>query len=203
MTSVTLKTFQDMPIASASVMIGAAPDSEAFWNFSTFIVSQSPRLQDSGVMGYSYLSPSTSYNGSMVGGYLGVFNMPNGTVAEFDKATRFLQDYIGSIPGVQTSTFPIQYPSLYAWYQVNKNVATVGRNNAVGNRLLDSKALSNITALKATMRAATPAGTIANLNLIAGPGLWSAKPAGSSNSVTPAWRKAYMEYGMYVQAFVS
>jgi FAD/FMN-containing dehydrogenase len=31
MTSVTLKTFPEMPFASASVLIGAAPDSEAFW----------------------------------------------------------------------------------------------------------------------------------------------------------------------------
>lgn len=85
---------------------------------------------------------------------------------------------------------PVQYPSLYAWYQVNKNVARIGENNAVGNRPLDAKALSNVTALRAAMQKATPAGTLANLNLLSGPGLRNAVPAGGSNSVHPAWRDA-------------
>lgn len=74
----------------------------------------------------------------------------------------------------------------------------IGGNNAVGNRLLDKKALSNITALERAMKAATPSGTLANLNLVAGPGLWTAKPAGGSDAVTPAWRKTYVEYGMWL-----
>ena len=93
------------------------------------------------------------------------------------------------------SVIPTQYSSLYAWYEANKNVAPVGANNALGSRLLNHQALSNITALRAAMNKATPPGTIANLNLVAGPGLWAAKPAGGSDSVTPAWRDAYVEYG--------
>ena len=122
--------------------------------------------------------------------------MPNGSLAELGKATAFLQEYIGSIPGVQLSVVPKQYLSLFDWYQASKNVAPVGFNNAVGNRLLDGQALSNVTALRAAMSKATPPGTFANLNLVAGPGLWNAKPAGGSDSVTPAWRRAYVEYGM-------
>jgi hypothetical protein len=195
MTSVTLKTFAEMPVASASVLIGAAPDSEAFWNFTTFIVSQSPRLQEFGVQGYCYVAPEFPFNGTVVGGYLGVLSLPNGTLAQLEKATAPLQHYIGSIPGVTMSIIPTQYASLYAYYEAIKNVAPVGFNNAVGNRLLDKEALVNVTALRIAMKKATPPGTIGNLNLIAGPGLWSAKPAGGSDSVTPAWRKAYVEYG--------
>lgn len=75
MTSVTLKTYPEMPVASASVLIAAAPDSEAFWNATTYIIAQSPRLQESGVMGYCYIAPSYPFNGRVVGGYLGALNM--------------------------------------------------------------------------------------------------------------------------------
>lgn len=196
MTSVTLKTFPEMPAAAASVLIAAAPDSEAFWNFTSFIISQAPQLQASGVMSYSYISPYYFYNGSYVGGFLGTLILPNGTVEELFSAISPVQEHLATIPGVVAQLLPIQYPSLYAWYQATKNTAPIGKNSAVGNRLLDGKALSNVTALRAAIKKATPLGTLANLNVVAGPGLWAAKPAGGSISVTPAWRKAYVEYGM-------
>ena len=195
MTSVTLKTYPDMPVASVSVLIAAEPDSNAFWNFTTYIVSQAPRLQDAGIMGYTYLTPAYPYERSIVGGFLGVLLMPNGTVAELERSAAFLHEYISSIPEVNITFVSVQYPSLYAWYQVNKNEMPIGGNNAVGNRLLDGQALSNVTVLQAAMKKATPIGTLANLNIVAGPGMWAAKPAGGSDSVTPAWRMAYVEYG--------
>jgi hypothetical protein len=131
----------------------------------------------------------------VVGGFLGELLLPNGTTDELQESAAFLQEYIATIPGVTAHYKPTQYPSLYAWYEVNKNTMPIGSNEAVGNRLLDGKALSNVTALRMAMEKATPAGTLANLNLVAGPGLWAAKPAGGSDSVTPAWRKAYVEYG--------
>ena len=53
MTSVSLKTFIEMPVASAAVTIGAPPNSEAFWNATTHIISQSPQLQEANVMASS------------------------------------------------------------------------------------------------------------------------------------------------------
>lgn len=195
MTSVTLKTFPDMPVASVGVMAGAAPNSDAFWDLVSLIFSSAPRLQEQGVVGYSYISPDFPYNGSVVGGFLSGFLLPNGTVGELQDATAFLGDRIAALPGVLASYSPVQYPSLYTWYQANKNVAPIGGNSAVGNRLLDAKSLSNVTALRAAMQKATPSGTLANLNLVSGPGLRDALPAGGSDSVTPAWRDAYVEYG--------
>ena len=195
MTSVTLKTFHEVPIASAFVLVAGSPDSEPFWNAATYMISQSPRLAESGIMGYSYVAPEYPYNGSIVGGYFGALNMPNGTLAELGNATMYLQKHLGSMPGVQVTIVPTEYPSLFAWYEQNRNLQPVGSNNAIGNRLLDGPALSNVTALRSAIIKATPRGTITSLNQIAGPGLWSAKPAGGSNSVTPAWRKAYVEYG--------
>lgn len=197
MTSVTLKTFPDMPVASVGVTVGAAPNSQAFWNLTTVIVSSAPKLQERNVMGYSYISPNISYNGSVVGGFLGSFLLPNGTVEELADATAFLKDELSAIPGVLADYTPQQLPSLWAWYRTGKNQQPIGANAALGNRLLDAKALSNRTALLAAMQKATPSGTVANLNLISGPGLRNARPAGGSDSVNPAWRQAYIEYGMF------
>jgi hypothetical protein len=122
---------------------------------------------------------------------------PNGTLQELGKATYFLEEYIKSISEVQLTVVPTQYASVYEFYEATKNTAPVGFNNAVGNRLLDGKALANVTALREAINKATPPGTLANLNLVAGPGLWAAKPAGGSVSVTPSWRSAYIEYGTF------
>lgn len=197
MTSVTLKTFPELPIASLSVTIVAAkPNSNAFWAAITYIVSQAPQLQEKGIMGYSYLSPAYPVDGAIAGGYIGQLLLPGGSVSEAQEAINAIQKTLAGIPGVKSSFAATQLPSLYAWYETNKNTQPVGQNSAVGNRLLDAKALSNLTALRAAMERATPSGTLANLNLIAGPGLWVARPAGDNNSVTPAWRRAYVEYGM-------
>ena len=184
-----------MPIASVEVAAGAEPNSEAFWDLVTLIFSSAPRLQASNVMGYSYISPSFPYNGSIAGGFLGGFLLPNGTVEELQEATAFLRDAVAAIPGVEASYIPTQLPNLWSWYEAAKNEAAIGQNRAIGNRLLDAKALSNLTALRGAMQKATPSGTLANLNLVSGPGLRNAVPAGGSDSVTPAWREAYVEYG--------
>ena len=148
-------------------------------------------------MGYCYITSSYNLSGTDVGGYLGALILPNGTLAELQEATLFAQEYIGTIKGLTTSFHGTEYPSFLAYYEATKNTDPIGFNERVGNRLLDGKALSNLTALRKAIEVATPAGTIANLNLIAGPGLWKAKPAGGSDSVTPAWRKAYVEYGTF------
>lgn len=176
-------------------MAAAEPNSEAFWDLVTFILSSTSQLHERSVVGYCYISPNFPYNDTLVGGFLGGFLLPNGTVEELQKATEFLQEGIAALPGVLVMYTPIQYPSLFAWYQVYKNQLPIGENRAIGSRLLDAKALSNLTALRAAMQKATPSGTLANLNLVSGPGLRTAVPAAGSDSVTPAWRDAYVEYG--------
>lgn len=80
----------------------------------------------------------------------------------------------------------MQYPNIYFWYNVYKNIASIGANSALGNRLLDAEAFGNKTALRKAIKASTPMGTAATLNLVAGPGLWDAQPAGGSSAVSPA-----------------
>lgn len=99
MTSVTIKTFPSMPVAVVDVTFGGAPGSEAFWNATTYVVSQSPRLQASGIMSYCYLSPGLELNGTSVGFYTGTLIMPNGTVKDLESAASFLKEYISGIEG--------------------------------------------------------------------------------------------------------
>lgn len=75
MSSVTVKTYHEMPVASAAVLFDAPPNSEAFWNATTYIIAQSPRLQESGVMGYYYIAPEYQLNGTLVGGYIGLLSL--------------------------------------------------------------------------------------------------------------------------------
>lgn len=116
---------------------------------------------------------------------------------ELRNATAFLKDSLSALPGVfaDFDYAPEQLSSVLALYNEVRNTAPVGTNAAVGNRLLDARALSNLTALRAAMQKATPSGTVANLNLISGPGLRNARPAGGDASINPAWRDAYIEYG--------
>ncbi len=107
-----------------------------------------------------------------------------------------MADYCPCQFRIQLSVAPKQFKNLYDWYKVYKNTIPIGSNDAVGNRLLDAKALSNVTELRKAIEVATPVGTLANLNLVAGPGLWHAKPAGGNNSVGPFWRRSYVEYAV-------
>lgn len=128
MTSVTLKTYPSMPIAAAGIVFGAAPNSEAFWNATTFIVSQSPRLQASGVMGYCYLSPGVKINGTDIAFYAGALIMPNGTVSEFESATAFLREYISSIPGYDIFRESIRCTLTCLFFSLAFNCLSMPRN---------------------------------------------------------------------------
>jgi hypothetical protein len=194
-----LKTFHDTPIASLIVLIGGALNSDVYWDAMAYVVSQFGRMQQNGLAGYSYIVPETTYNGTTLSGCLLSLLMPNGTIAEAEAAIAFIGDYLNTRwPGqLLISVTPTQYANLYGWYQVNKNQQPVGYDNAIGSRLLGAQELSqNLTVIRKVLQDSIPLGGVANINIIAGPGVWNATPAGGSNSVNPVWRKTYVEYGM-------
>ena len=89
------------------------------------------------------------------------------------------------------------YSRFYDWWGVNQAAVDQGTGTdiVVASRLLDGHALSDVSALSSTVGAAVPPGNLANLNLVGGKGVWEALPAGGSDSVSPAWRTAYVEWG--------
>jgi hypothetical protein len=88
------------------------------------------------------------------------------------------------------------WPSYYDWWKATITDIGVGLDYLVGNRLLDGEALSKPQdTLIQTLKDATPPGALININAIAGPGVWNAKPRGGNDSINLAWRKAYVEFG--------
>lgn len=76
------------------------------------------------------------------------------------------------------------------------NAPGIGIDLINGNRLLDGNALSQPqSVLEEILKEATPPHQSININLISGPGVWNAQPAGGGNSINPAWRTAYAEFG--------
>lgn len=181
-----------------SVVLGAALDSEAYWNTVAYLLSQSPRLCDAGVSAYTYIARQTNNGNSTISGYEGLFFGFNTSINAFSQIFAPIQQYINSTwPGqVLVQAIPTQFPDFHTWWQSNVNPSGVGVNDLIGSRLLDGSALSQpLPVLEQTLRAATPYNAAAIAHLVSGPRLWSAKPRGGSDSVNPAWRKTYVHFG--------
>jgi hypothetical protein len=88
------------------------------------------------------------------------------------------------------------FPDFYSYWDVNSAAIGVGSDVILGSRLLDGEALSSPRAVMAqTLQEVTPPGGVVNINLVSGPGVWSAVPRGGNDSVHPSWRKAYVHFG--------
>ena len=70
-------------------------------------------------------------------------------------------------------------------------------DSQLGSRLLDEKALSlPLSSLAEGLSTAYPDFVLLG-NLVSGPGVWNAKPAGGLGSMTPAWRKAVVHMSVF------
>jgi hypothetical protein len=198
MTSATIKNYPELPIATVDLTIASALNMNAFWDAMAYIVSKYPAIQGKGMMGYTYIANSLVINGSTISGFSGEFLMPNGTGTQASDAIQSIVDHIKKQwPNMIVTSTPGHYPSLYAWYEAHKNTDPVGADVALSSRLLSGEALGqNLSTIRTLLESSVPVATPVNLNLVAGPGTWHAEPAGGSDAVNPAWRKAYLHYGM-------
>jgi hypothetical protein len=181
---------------------GAAPNSTAYWSANTYLTSQYKHLIDSGVTRYTYSSPNLAgilpnNSGSAV--YEGIFLAPNRSLVYLLEIMSPLQSYVNNTWGDQSYLFENDTKTApdYSWLSaLGASAPGVGGDAVEGNRLLDGEALSQpLDVLEQTSRDANPAQGGINIDLISGPGVWNARPAGRSNSMHPAWRKAYVEFG--------
>jgi hypothetical protein len=178
--------------------IGTAPNTEAFWDFSTYIHSQFPALADLSIAGYAQLASNTSQNGVFYGGCQGVFFIPalsssnttDSLAAAFNPIfTHVEETWPGQfVSGISNRT----YPSFNDFFLETSGPNEAGIDLKIGSRLLDAKALSaDLPALKSALKVAMggPGGSIMS-HLVSGKGVRDAVPRGGSNSVNPAWRKS-------------
>ena len=211
MTSVTINTFPEVPITTYTLSFGSAQGSEAYWETVAYLVSKLPHIMDSGVAGYAYALPQYDYEGQAASIWESLFLMPNSSIAKLESIMSFFSEYVNTTWSGQITLIPpttTQFPTVYAYYQANKNQAPVGENDIITSRLLDGAALSkNVSLIREYVQTSLPTSAdsntdiippVVNINLISGPGLWKAVPAGGSDSVNPVWRRAYLEYGMSV-----
>lgn len=190
-----------MPVASFNFNFVSHPNSSAYWGAITYLLSQYPHLVQSGVNGYVFSASAVSGffpNASAVSGYTGIFFSPTRNSTEVTKLLTPILEYINSTwPGLDfLGVSAKQHPDFNSFLPDISAAQGIGENVIIGNRLLDATALSlPLAELEQAVRDASSPEGILNLNIIGGPGVWNAKPRGGSDSVSPAWRKAYVEFG--------
>lgn len=100
---------------------------------------------------------------------------------------------LGPYPGQFVNSVTTRtYSDFWEFYKDNNGPLGANHDQLLGSRLLDGKAIANQTAVKETYKALAQDGDIVSLYLVGGKNVWNAKPRGGSNSVHPAWRKAYI-----------
>ncbi len=207
-TSVTIRAFPSTDFHVATVILGTGPGTEGYWDVVANVLSQYPTLDEQGISGYAYLAPgilSPDLNiTSPIDAFFGVFFLPqlhptNTSTSLEETIKKLFADVSTPYPGQYFSSVSVKsYPDFWTWYAVNNGPLEAGGNTVLGSRLIDGEALTkNLTALKQAYEAATPPGHMTSVFLVGGKGVRDAKPRGGSNSVGPAWRKAYIHSGMY------
>lgn len=89
-----------------------------------------------------------------------------------------------------------QEPNIYDWWKAAYPAAQLAPvDSQLGSRLLDEDALSlPLPILANALQTAYPNLVLLG-NLVIGPGVWNAQPAGGLGSMTGAWRKAIVHLG--------
>ena len=163
-----------------------------------YILSQFPSLSDAGLTGYSFVIPEildpVSGN-STIALFLGAFALLD---TEDENVLMDLWEPINehinaTWPGWQAAYYLEYHPSFLSWWTAHHDADDqAGLDLLVGSWLLDKKALTaDLEELASALRTFAGAGA-AMAHLVAGKGVADAQPAGGSNAILPAWRKAYV-----------
>ncbi|KAK5988880.1 putative FAD-linked oxidoreductase [Cladobotryum mycophilum] len=209
-TSVTVRTFPNTRITAHILTINTTADSEAFWDTTSLIHSDLPRLADGGFSGQYFILPNSSSAagarvlgtqaaGLQFGPSRGIIswalNIMNQPATAANKLVEPLLQQLKNATwntdiSIETEVQEFQDFSSYA--DVFDGPQVVGVDGLIGGRFLDRKALDgNRTALKEALKAAiNPAGGIILGEMVMGKGVWDAQPRGGDSAVSKAWRSA-------------
>ena len=154
-------------------------------------------MSEAGAMGYYYVVPIDGHEAdpSKRGKLQGVFLLPEKTSAEAERILAPLVTTINSSnwdDKIYIEKVVMTYPAFSPQWAAQSSAGDAGIDIRLGSRLLDHAALTSDTIkLKDALRKSTPAQWRIAGNFVAGPGVRNAAPAGGSNAVLLAWRKAY------------
>ena len=168
-----------------------------FWQATAYFHAQLPQLVKSGVMGYYNISATSPFNQSTPLILGGAFWILNSSIAALDAILVPFLDEINTTFAVEVTHSTEFAPNVYDWWKVYYPPGAVAMSDGqLGSRLLDENALSvPLPQLAEALRTAYPDLVLLG-NLVAGPGVWNAKPPGGLGSMTPAWRKAVVHLSM-------
>jgi hypothetical protein len=207
MLSVTVRAYPVLPLSVMVWSYNTTANSDTYWSMLANFHNQLPELSEAGGMGYYYMTPNNSATQSdpaLRGMLSGVWLFPKQTETQMKAALEPLTDKIlasvvtgadAIVPGNYTASLP---NFITAWLVLSPAEAVSGGgkyDSRLGSRLLDRKALKTDSAGLATaLRKANPIPSETFLgHVVAGKAV--ANPPGGipggSNSVLPAWRKAY------------
>jgi hypothetical protein len=185
-------------VISMNFIVAAPAENPYAFDMVAYVLSKFPELIDAGVSGYPVIVKKTPnvYDGSgvLISGILGQLIMldtqrPADITNLFSPIFRHIN---ATWAGFQFYSTAKSFPNFLAWYLDNFDNTPVGTETLAGSRLLDAQALSgNSTATKLAYEKFSDGG-LSTAFMVSGKGVWNAKPRGGSNSVCPAWRKAYV-----------
>jgi hypothetical protein len=195
---VTVRTVPSAPIAIFDFSIEAEPNSLAYWDSVTYLLTQFPTLADSNVAAFTYLYPNTSAAGlgDNVASFEAIFALYNPTSA------RTLEGLLAPIVRhinethsnrITTKATSIVFPNFYSMFLKYADDTGAGVDKVVGSRLLPPETLKEHAFKSALMDFVGEAG--GRLYMVSGKGVWNASPRGGSDAVNPAWRKALIHAG--------
>lgn len=199
-TSMTMKTHPSPKITQASLIVSAQLDDPILPDLMGYMASQATYLLNSGVSGYSYIghnmsSPSPPGSGlpSAISGIMGTFIVQ-------DKGPDAVQDIFKPLNDTIMQRWKgdgkmflstKEYPSFLAWASENYDEDPTGQDVFLGSRLLDT---SFVERDEKTIGQALwdVSGKMPRLAMfvLGGKGVQEVQPAGGSDAVNPAWRRA-------------
>ena len=195
--SVTVRAYPSISFTEYLFQFNTTANSDTYWNLTTLFHSFIPSLSEAGVMGYYYATPRSESEAdpSKRGKLQGVLFLPEKTPAEAEKILAPLVTAVNSSnwdDRIYSEKGAIPYPAFSQQLAVQAASGDAGEDGRLSSRLLDHDALtSDPVKLKEALRKSTPPPWLINGHLVAGPGVRNAVPAGGSNAVLPAWRRAY------------
>lgn len=194
----TIKTHPSPKMTQWFLPFFIPPRAPFFWEVVAYVFSQLPTLGDAGLAGYFFVitDENSTFGVTGIGGVGTVLGHDTTNVARLlGKMNNTMQQ---RWPMTGTGVYPPppdQYDNYLDWFEVNQDRNTAGGSVLMSSRLLGKDVLEgDAAALAHALEAAasTDYGDGIQAYLIAGKGVANAKPRGGSNSVHPAWRRAYL-----------
>ncbi|KIW33495.1 uncharacterized protein PV07_00341 [Cladophialophora immunda] len=201
--SVTVRAYPVLPAAVYTFSYNTTANSDTFWSLVAYFHNQLPELSDAGIMGYYFITPNNSASQSdpaRMGSVSGFWFAPNKSVEETQHILAPMEQTIQKnaynwTDAIFVSNVSAPVPDFTKFWLAFVTPQSVGSEVRLGSRLFDRAALKTDPAkLKRLFKQTSPIPQYPILgHVVAGKGVKTVKNGipGGSNSVLPAWRKAY------------